>query len=666
MFYQSDLVEFYYLWKKTPQAATTRPHRRHRRQCVLRRIRATSTTGPAKVTTPAANEFAEMSSASEDEESDDSDSRDINNVNVNVNVNVTNYICNHCCTTTSKDWHHHGKDRVILCTECKGFYKKFGELRPLPDQPTKDQTSQLLIKTNKEDDSIGNGSRRTRRNKTENNAKSNSKSEPSSPERVDSSAFKSDGRQDNDESITNENVQLNDVEQSDKIAKRTREDDVDETSSEPQNKRKKENQEDISSETNSTQDSVSNENNLNIEPDESVNRETENSSPTKALPADQCDNINQSNKHTNESCTEKVNTSSPEPIRSSSNVDPPKSPCSQLLVPKQEPLSSPPPTDFATTSSRAPESNHSVPSSQSTVNSPKLRIKEEYERKSPTNITPFRMSSPLRNYPYLSEPTQPLENITNRISPAQIEADMQRERDINKNLMTNRESIYQSSRSPNKERNSPKSTGSPLITSIHGNINIGNLSSSSSFVPPDSSMFQSTYTPSITSSEQRLHAIHHQLPGAGLHSSPNPNLPPHLGLPQVIPPVMPFTSPWAPYSPRVPPHQLGYPFQPPQITSSSHGQSLHSPHHLSSYNKTKSPVTSQSNHISPPSASSSHISKHDHNKYDLHLGQRDGRDREHSQHNEEDEPDPQPVLTRGPSPEPKIEDSECHRSQSAM
>ena len=35
-----ELVEFYYLWKKTPGAIPSRTHRRHRRQSVLRRIRA--------------------------------------------------------------------------------------------------------------------------------------------------------------------------------------------------------------------------------------------------------------------------------------------------------------------------------------------------------------------------------------------------------------------------------------------------------------------------------------------------------------------------------------------------------------------------------------------------------------------------------------------------
>lgn len=48
LFLQSDLVEFYYLWKKTPAAANQRPHRRRHRQSVLRRIRTTRNTRAAK------------------------------------------------------------------------------------------------------------------------------------------------------------------------------------------------------------------------------------------------------------------------------------------------------------------------------------------------------------------------------------------------------------------------------------------------------------------------------------------------------------------------------------------------------------------------------------------------------------------------------------------
>lgn len=41
---QPELVEFYYLWKKTPGANNNRPHRRNRRPGSLRRIRNTRTT----------------------------------------------------------------------------------------------------------------------------------------------------------------------------------------------------------------------------------------------------------------------------------------------------------------------------------------------------------------------------------------------------------------------------------------------------------------------------------------------------------------------------------------------------------------------------------------------------------------------------------------------
>ena len=34
--FQSELVEYYYFWKKTPAAAANRPHRRHRRHGVKR------------------------------------------------------------------------------------------------------------------------------------------------------------------------------------------------------------------------------------------------------------------------------------------------------------------------------------------------------------------------------------------------------------------------------------------------------------------------------------------------------------------------------------------------------------------------------------------------------------------------------------------------------
>lgn len=85
----AELVEFYYLWKKTPGASSNRPHRR-RRQASLRRVRNTrnSRTGTPKEQTPEAiiptvqetngsrpspnlKEGGEMSSVTEDENSEE-------------------------------------------------------------------------------------------------------------------------------------------------------------------------------------------------------------------------------------------------------------------------------------------------------------------------------------------------------------------------------------------------------------------------------------------------------------------------------------------------------------------------------------------------------------------------------------------------------------------
>ena len=109
-----ELITFYYLWKKTPGAAGLRPRgRRHRpAPAVLqRKVKTTKEAGKKK----------ETSSASEVEDSGGEDSRDQNP-----------YYCRHCSTTTSKDWHHGGKDMKLLCTSCRQYYKRYGEMPLLP------------------------------------------------------------------------------------------------------------------------------------------------------------------------------------------------------------------------------------------------------------------------------------------------------------------------------------------------------------------------------------------------------------------------------------------------------------------------------------------------------------------------------------------------------
>ena len=137
-----ELVEFYYLWKKSPQAVTTRYHRRHRRPTTLKRAKtpptigaantAPSTTSPPKppqlkerISTPIdKDDLSSVSDVEGEDSGDDSDSRDL-----------TAYSCTHCSVKTSKDWHHGGKDNLIVCTECRLFFKKNGEMRPLTESP---------------------------------------------------------------------------------------------------------------------------------------------------------------------------------------------------------------------------------------------------------------------------------------------------------------------------------------------------------------------------------------------------------------------------------------------------------------------------------------------------------------------------------------------------
>ncbi|XP_018015061.1 arginine-glutamic acid dipeptide repeats protein isoform X2 [Hyalella azteca] len=109
----SELVSHYYLWKKTPAAAGHRPHRRHRRQNVLRRIR----TPRAPRHNPPSDPLDPSSTSEREDDSDDSDSKD-----------RQGYHCRHCYTTSSKDWHHAGKDKSLLCYDCRIHFKKYGDL----------------------------------------------------------------------------------------------------------------------------------------------------------------------------------------------------------------------------------------------------------------------------------------------------------------------------------------------------------------------------------------------------------------------------------------------------------------------------------------------------------------------------------------------------------
>ncbi|KAF0314328.1 Arginine-glutamic acid dipeptide repeats protein [Amphibalanus amphitrite] len=126
----SELVEFYYLWKKTAAAQGNRPRNiaRHRRTNTIRRIRSRKTGNKTQREDPAAV-GCDLSSTSEAE--DDSDDSDAHTRDMSA------YHCRHCFTVSSKGWHHAGKEHVLLCTDCRVHFKKYGDLPVLkePRQP---------------------------------------------------------------------------------------------------------------------------------------------------------------------------------------------------------------------------------------------------------------------------------------------------------------------------------------------------------------------------------------------------------------------------------------------------------------------------------------------------------------------------------------------------
>ncbi|XP_055768682.1 arginine-glutamic acid dipeptide repeats protein isoform X2 [Salvelinus fontinalis] len=140
-----ELITFYYHWKKTPEAAGTRPYRQHRRQPSSRKAKTRAAL--ATVNTPSQAQSLDVSSASEDDlDSEDSEQG----------------TCGHCATTTSKDWQHGGRDNILLCTTCRTFYNKHGRLPPGP----KPADPPFMFKPVKEEEE-GNGKHgmRTRRSR---------------------------------------------------------------------------------------------------------------------------------------------------------------------------------------------------------------------------------------------------------------------------------------------------------------------------------------------------------------------------------------------------------------------------------------------------------------------------------------------------------------------
>nr|XP_023960110.1 arginine-glutamic acid dipeptide repeats protein isoform X6 [Chrysemys picta bellii] len=167
-----ELITFYYYWKKTPEAASSRAHRRHRRQAVFRRIKTRTASTPVNTPSrPPSSEFLDLSSASEDDfDSEDSEQE------------LKGYACRHCFTTTSKDWHHGGRENILLCTDCRIHFKKYGELPPI-EKPVDPPPFMFKPVKEEEDGLSGKHSMRTRRSRgSMSTLRSGRKKQPASPD----------------------------------------------------------------------------------------------------------------------------------------------------------------------------------------------------------------------------------------------------------------------------------------------------------------------------------------------------------------------------------------------------------------------------------------------------------------------------------------------------
>ena len=90
----SELVTYYYIWKKTSIANNSRPHKKGARRNIL--ARKTRTAKPKVAET---SEFLDLSSASEHEDTEEG----------NNSTDFSLYACRHCYTTKSPNWHHGGE-----------------------------------------------------------------------------------------------------------------------------------------------------------------------------------------------------------------------------------------------------------------------------------------------------------------------------------------------------------------------------------------------------------------------------------------------------------------------------------------------------------------------------------------------------------------------------
>ncbi|CAF4752337.1 unnamed protein product [Rotaria sp. Silwood1] len=119
----SDLVEFYYLWKKTSQAQTTRLRRRQR-LCSTSASLSNTPTPARQRNTKNNHNHNNNNNNNKDELEHNSDNDD------NQTTTTTDFDEQYCrhCQTISKDLQIAGHDNQLVCYSCRIYYEKSGQM----------------------------------------------------------------------------------------------------------------------------------------------------------------------------------------------------------------------------------------------------------------------------------------------------------------------------------------------------------------------------------------------------------------------------------------------------------------------------------------------------------------------------------------------------------
>lgn len=204
----SELVEFYYLWKKTPNG---RPRRRLTKPTGGKKNSAnsnsnTSQTTPTPTPTPTPtnqNNNNKKSSNNEQfsggsEMDSDNNESDESSEQKQPASNIPS--CTNCFTTSSKDWQNGGRENKQLCYDCRMYYKKYGELPKIQTQNDKKPNGTVVEITPHEANNNNN-------NNSIQKQSAEAKEEPIEEESVPSE--NESDYQDYDQDVTDTNIEMN-------------------------------------------------------------------------------------------------------------------------------------------------------------------------------------------------------------------------------------------------------------------------------------------------------------------------------------------------------------------------------------------------------------------------------------------------------------------------